>query len=318
MLSKLKRPISQALNMRALGKYKSKLGWRDAPRYEKYLEACRTAFSGTLPNAEKYKDGAAEFNKLGTTAVWDENLETVANEMFARVTTWEAEGRDIWNIPQDALYGAHQTYNGDVWKDFPELERAYRGVIGDMLMNIFKSDFKIYYTSLAKSVGIQDEPVGSQQWHNDAGPGSCIIVAMYLHPTDKTSGCLQTLPWEYSLEIYHGERAYDDVAQAKYCAEQKMQIKDLDKLTIRSLRHVYYDSEIQSKYKDKVRMPFGKAGSAVLFYNNILHRGGHPDLGNERYALLMHCYPADKPTPYDQYRQTGLKKPAGYPLDPAF
>ena len=318
MLSELKRPISRALNMRALAKYKSKLGWRVAPRYAKYLETCRGAFKGALPNTEKYKENASEFNKLGTTAVWDENLEAVANEMFARVTQWEKEGREIWNIPQDALYGAHQTYNGDVWKDFPELERAYRGAIGDLLMNIYQSDYKIFYTSLAKSVGIQTEAVGSQQWHNDAGPGSCIIVAMYLHPTDETSGCLQTLPWEYSFEIYQGEGTYDDGAQARYCADHKMRIKDLDKLTIRSLRHVYYDAEIQSKYKDKVRMPFGKAGSAVLFYNNILHRGGHPDIGKERYALLMHCYPADKPTPYDQYRETGLKKPSGYPRDPAF
>lgn len=318
-LKPLKKKISHFLNMRALQNHRSKLGWRDAPRYTKYLKICQASFKGQLPDSDKYKENAEEFNRNGTTAIWDDNLETVANNMYARVTQWEEEGRELWTKPEEGkLYGTHQNYLGDVWKDFPELEQAYRESIGKLLVNVYKSNYKIFYTSMVKSVGVTTEPSGSQQWHNDAGPGSCIIVAMYLHPTDETNGCLQTLPWEESLEIYHKEQASDDVIQAQYAKEHNIDVKDLDKLTIRTLRHKYYDDTIQSKYKDKVRMPFGKAGSAVLFLNNILHRGGHPDIGKERYALIMHCYPAEEPTPFDLYRQIGRKKQSGFPKDPAF
>lgn len=314
----IKKTISHHLNMRALNKHVSKLGWRDAPRYTKYLKHCQKAFVGELPNAEKYKDNIEEFGKLGATAVWNEDLEFVANEMYARITQLEAEKADIWNHPSGTLYSAHKMYSGDLWLDFPELENVFRGAIGDILTNVFKANFKIYYTSMAKSVGVSDEPAGSQQWHNDAGPGTCIIIAMYLHPTDETSGCLQTLPWEHSLDIYRQERAADKTLQAEYCAKNNIRIEDLDKMTIRSLRHEFYDDIIQTKYKDEIRMPFGKAGSTVLFRNNALHRGGQPDIGKERYALLMHCYPSDTPPPFDRYRKTGLKKTSGYPRDPAF
>jgi len=314
----LKKRLSHFLNMRALKAHHSKLGWRDAPKYTACLKACQRAFSGPLPGAVSHRKSAAEFRAVGTVAIWDGHLESVANDMFARITQWQDEGRELWNIPQGELYGSHQNYKGDLWADFPELERAFTASIGDVLMNIYEANYKIFYTSMVKSVGVTPDPKGSQQWHNDAGPGSCVIVAMYLHPTDEHSGCLQTLPWQQSLEIYQKERATDDIIQGKYAADHNISVQDLDKLTIRSLRHAYYDDIIQTQHKDKVLSPRGKAGSVVLFRNNTLHRGGHPSLDRERYALLMHCYPANGPTPFSQYREKGLKKTTGYPADPAF
>lgn len=314
----LKRRISGFLNRRALYKHHSKLGWRDAPRYTAYLKKCQRVFDKNLLEVEAYARSADEFNQTASVAIWDENLEAVANQMFSRISQWEDEGRKLWLIPEGRLHGSHQSYTGDLWGDFPELEQAYRGTFGKLLMHIYKSNYKIFYVSLAKSVGVSSVPSGSQEWHSDGGPGSCVIIAMYLHPTDQTSGCLQTLGWEQSLEIFRNERSVDQVLQERFAAENNMHVKDIDKLTRRTLRHEYYEKIISSKYQNKVSMPYGKAGTSVLFRNNTLHRGGHPELGKERYALLMHCYPAEVPTPFDLYRQDGLKKNGGYPKNPAF
>ncbi|BDW97397.1 hypothetical protein MACH10_30820 [Thalassospira tepidiphila] len=317
-VSYLKKATSRFLNMRALKKHHSKMGWRDAPRYTSYLRSCQKAFVGDLPEPQIYGKLAGEFNKEASVSVWDENLEAVANQMFKRICDWEEQGQDLWLVPDGPLLGSHQGYVGDVWKDFPELEEAFRGSFGSLLMNIYKANYKIFYASLVKSVGTELNATGSQQWHSDGGPGSCVIIAMYLHPTDETSGCLQTLPWNASLEIFGQEHGRDAIVKSRYAAENNVRIADIDKLTLRNLRHKYYDDLIQENFRDQIRMPFGKAGSSVLFRNNTLHRGGHPELGKQRYALLIHCYPAEVAPPFHKYREQGLKKTAGYPADPGF
>jgi hypothetical protein len=317
-VSSIKKAASRFLNMRALKKHHSKLGWRDAPRYTSYLKKCQQAFDGDLPEFQTYAELAEEFNKEASVSVWDENLEAVANKMFKSIRDREEQGQKLWLVPEGPLLGSHQDYLGDVWRDFPELEEAFKGSFGSLLMNIYKANYKIFYASLVKSVGVAQKASGSQQWHSDGGPGSCVIVAMYLHPTDETSGCLQTLPWGASLEILGQEHKWYPNVQSRYAAENNIRVEDIDKLTLRTLRHQYYDDMVQEKFRDKVRMPFGRAGSSVLFRNNTLHRGGHPESGKQRYALLMHCYPAEVSTPFQKYREQGLKKTAGYPADPGF
>ncbi|HEY9080161.1 phytanoyl-CoA dioxygenase family protein [Magnetovibrio sp.] len=317
-LASLKSKISKHLNFRAQKKHYSKLGWRNAPKYSKYAKYCASVYKGVFPYEDELRDQETQFNELGFTVFWDEEMESIANSMYQRIRAWEDEGRDLWKIPTGDDYGAHQGYKGDLWRDFPELERAFQGKLGELVKQIYRADYKIFFGLMVKSEGVNVEPVGSQLWHNDAGPGSCIIIANYLHETDETNGCLQVLPWKDSLEIYRDEWDADDRLQAQYCKEHGLQRHEIDKTTAKTIRHHWYDETIQSKYKSKVQMPFGKAGSTVLFRNNILHRGGHPAPGKKRYALLIHCYPANTPAPFDHYREHGIAKTHPYPVDPGY
>jgi hypothetical protein len=55
----------------------------------------------------------------------------------------------------------------------------------------------------------------------------------------------------------------------------------------------------------------------LAFRNNSLHRGGFPEPGHTRYVCVFHCYPSDRPTRYERYREHGILKPGSYPADPA-
>lgn len=316
MLSTLRGAIGSRLNYRALQKHRSKLGWRDAPRYTEYLKQAQQTATGLQPGTEVTRN-VEEFHAKGVTPLWSPESEAIANSMYQKLKAREAAGEEVWDTTGGGFY-AHQGYNGNLWQDFPEFEGLFRGVLGAFYENYFQSHFKIYYSSMFRSQRLTPERSGSQQWHNDSGPGTCIITGFYLHPTDTNSGCLQALPWQESLDIYKGERAADEANLARYCREKGVRPQDVDKMTVRSLRNAWYDKVIQEGYADKVLMPTGKAGLTVPFMNNLLHRGGYPEAGHERYIILTHVYPSDKPTPFDSYRANGVKKKAGYPQDPAF
>ena len=119
-------------------------------------------------------------------------------------------------------------------------------------------------------------PIGSQVWHSDSGPGTCVNVMYYLHDTDSDSGTLEALPWRDALSIYETElRTIRRRLVAAYGTEQVS--KDQRRLVMEKL----YDEEIDGRYKKSVRQSWGKAGQHVPFLNNTLHRGGIPGPGRE-------------------------------------
>lgn len=318
MLTSLRGAISSKLNFRTLTKHYSKLGWRDAPRYTKYLESARRAVEGNLLPVGELQSNVDQFARDGFTVLWSPEAEKIANRMFAKIKAREAAGEDVWDLSGAGFY-THQGYNGDLWGDFPEFEELFHGILGAFLENYYRSHFKIYYSSLLRSQRHKNPTrAGSQQWHNDAGPGTCIIVGFYLHPTNEHSGCFQCLNWKDSLEIYQQERKAHQERIRAYCTANNKSPENLDRMESRTLLTSWYDEVINAGYQNRVHTPMGKAGSMVAFRNNILHRGGFPDIGHERYIILTHVYPSSGKTPFQLYRQVGVGKKGGYPRDPAF
>lgn len=318
MISSLRSAIGTQLNFRALKKHYSKLGWRDAPKYTKFLVDSRRSLEDSLLPTGEIQQNVDQFERDGFTVLWSPENEAIANSMFSKIKAREAAGEDIWDLSGGGLY-THQGYRGDLWKDFPEFEGVFHGVLGGFLENYYRTHFKIYYSSLLRSQRNNNSSrAGSQQWHNDAGPGTCIIVGFYLHPTNEHSGCFQCLNWKDSLDIYKHERKVLQKRIQEYCRGNGKNLQQLEKMELRSLLTSWYEEKINAGFQGGVNTPMGKAGSMVAFRNNILHRGGFPDVGHERYIILTHVYPSPLKTPYQLYRQVGVGKKGGYPRDPAF
>ena len=311
MLGRLRDHFTNFMQMRAVHHHGSRVGWRIAPRYTHYLKACQARFSEPLPPVGELAQPEADFRRDGVTSFWTPETATIANSMYTKIQDREVAGDHLWG---ELSPSGSRNYQGNAYLDFPELEGLFRGPVGTFLLNYYRTSFKIFYISMLKSVRISDMPGGSQLWHSDSGPGTCVIVAFYLHDVlDEDAGVLHALPWKQSVEIYKHE--YEVISLM--ARQRGINLRKTNRDTLRELMTTYYRDTINTNYRDAVRSPKGKAGLVVPFLNNVLHYGGYPAIGRERIALLIHCYPADRPTDFKRYRQHGAPKLAPYPLDPA-
>ena len=311
MLGRLRDRFTNFMQLRALQQHGSRVGWRIAPRYTRYLKVCQAGFSGKLPPAGELSQAVAEFQRDGITSFWTTETAAIANGIYRKLQEREAAGAHLWG---ELGASGNRNYQGNAYLDFPELEGLFRGPLGTFLLNHYRTYFKIFYASMLKSVRIGDVPGGSQLWHSDSGPGTCVIVAFYLHDVlDENAGVLHALPWKQSIEIYR--REHEELS--RMARQRGINLRTANRENRRELMTTYYRDVIDANYSDAVRGPKGKAGLVVPFLNNILHYGGNPAINHERVALLIHCYPSDRPADFDFYNRNGIPKAAPYPIDPA-
>ena len=311
MFDRLRDHFTNFMQMRAVHHHGSRVGWRIAARYTHYLRTCQARFSEPLPPMGDLAQPGADFRRDGITSFWTPETSIIATSIYTKIQDREVAGDHLWG---ELGPSGNRNYQGNAYLDFPELEGLFRGPLGTFLLNYYRTSFKIFHVSMLKSVRISDLPGGSQLWHSDSGPGTCVITAFYLHDVlDEGAGVLHALPWKQSMEIY--EREYEVIN--RMARQRGINLRKANRDTRRELMTAFYGDTIDTNYRNAVRGPKGKAGLVVPFLNNVLHYGGYPAIGRERIALLIHCYPSDRPTDFNRYRQYGAPKLAPYPLDPA-
>lgn len=305
ILRHLKNTVSDYLYLRSIEKHRSRLERSQAYLYTDYLTRCQKRFSGIPDNTPEVTDAVCAFQRKNVASFWNRDNQQLARSIIDKIYAEEQAGMQIWN--------ERGQYTKELYMTFPEIEQLFRGSLGSFVKTCFRADFKIYYGMLFKSERLMDVPTGSQLWHADGGPGTCIIVIFYLKDVAKEDGALECLPWEYSLAMYRNElpifrNGLELAAKSG---------KELSREEIRKIKCDYYDETIAKSYRKFVEQPTGPAGLIAAFGNNILHKGGYPDRGRTRYVCLFHCYPSDWPTPFERYREHGIKKVESYPKNPA-
>jgi hypothetical protein len=300
-LATLKRTVVSRLELRVIKKHRSRLGRHAAPRYTRYLDSCRAEFRGR-GLAPRIEDLAREFERKGFTSFWTPENQRIAEAILGKIRKEDDEGRAIWD--------ADGRYKHEVYTTFPKLEKLFQGALGSFLTAVYRAHFKIFYGILYKSERTEPVPTGSQLWHTDGGPGTCINVMFYLHDVTREDGAMECLPWDASLAIYRKELR----SQA---FQRRLRSVAASGGNERDVKCAFYLEEISRSYEERVEQPQGTAGLLVPFRNNILHKGGYPEQGRVRYACVFHCYPSLTPTPFPRYRQQGIPKVASYPTDPA-
>lgn len=298
----MRKKVSRYLEFQALKKHGSRLGRHAAPGYTAYLERCRADFRGDLTPSEPVERAVREFEAKGFTSFWTPEGQRVAAMILGTIRTEDAQGRSMWN--------AEGRYRGEIYTTFPEIEQLFRGALGTFLTAVYRAHFKIFFGILYKSERTEEAPSGSQLWHTDGGPGTCINVMFYLSEVSREDGAMECLPWDASLEIYRKELRSGEVQRRLWSLAASGE-------TERDVKCRFYLEEILRSYRNRIEQPHGQAGLLVPFRNNILHKGGYPDTGRVRYACVFHCYPSVMPPPFPRYRLIGIPKVAAYPKDPA-
>ena len=291
---------------RTIVRHRSKLGRDLAPQYTQYLERCRTAFGTPPPATGALARAVTEFDARGFTSFRTEQDGKLVSAMLARIQDEERRGVDVWD--------GDRRYRHEIYTTFPEIETIFRGALGDFLMATYRAHFKIFYGVLYKSERASGAaPIGSQLWHADGGPGTCINVMVYLKDVAREDGAMECLPWEHSLTLYRGELALVRDAVARAAREGRTPSRD----ELRDVRCDYYGRQIEASYRSFVEQPTGQAGLILPFRNNIVHKGGYPEPGRTRYVCVFHVYPSDRTTPWERYRREGIAKSGNFPRDPA-
>jgi hypothetical protein len=200
---------------------------------------------------------------------WSDRTAAIADAISAKLKTAEAT-RSIWKGNGDG----YDTYQGDAWRDFPEFEELFTGELGDLLDGYFGSGFKIFRNAIYRTEHTP-ERTGSQLWHSDGGPGTCLNVMFYLHDVTPAHGALETLPWRRSMQVFRKE--------LWQTATGKLDVKSARK---RDNICCLYADEIAKNHLAEIAQPVGKRGLIVPFINNTIHRGGYPAAGLTRTAII--------------------------------
>ena len=311
-LRAVKDRIADHLEYRSIKRYRSRLGWRDAPRYEHYLKACQQRVAAPVIEAARSPliDQAVErFERTGVTWLQTDETAALARSIRSRVLEAEANGAPHWEVAAPNNLG----YRAEIYREFEEVEALLKGVAGNLLTSIYRSHFKISAGRLYRSKRTQDTAAGSQLWHTDSAPGTLLKVMFYLHDIGPEHGAIELLPWAGSLSIFRTMRP--DLRARLREVERRDGTPTRDERRAVSAR--YLGDRVENELANHVIRTAGPAGQVVIFLNNLVHRGGFPDPGHVRDVMLFSILPSDVLPPFDEYKRLGVAKKGPYPKDPA-
>jgi hypothetical protein len=306
-LSQLKNGIRKYRRLAAIKTHQTRMIPQEAVLYTEYLRKAQAAFQGPPHQPNRSLDGhSQEFLNQGFTAFHSSETQALAESISAKIEAEEKSGHTVWDSNQRYLLG-------DAYQKFPEIAALFRGATGELLRRIYGAHFKIFYGVIMKSVHTES-PSGSQLWHADGGPGTCINLMFCLSEVSRRNGAMEALPWAQSLEIYRNEdSAFEKERRGAEGADTPVLREDYRKTLCD-----YYQDQIEKNYRGYVQQSEAPPGLILPFRNNVIHRGGYPDAGFTRTVCIFHIYPSEVPTPFEHYRKFGVPKTGPYPKDPAF
>jgi hypothetical protein len=274
-----KNYLKSKLKYIILKRYKSKLNWREAPKYENFLRLCQKTNKNKLNLNTALNDTVKRFENDGFVALSFKKPEQLAEKILNGIREKEKKGINLWN--KDRRYV-------DFTKDFEkELEQVFNSEIKEFLESVYKTYFRVYFGVCYRSQRQSkvETAGGSQLWHADGGPGTCINLMYYLTEATESNGAMECLPWCESLKIFKKEQPNESENTKKNKGSNA-------KEDTRDILCEWYSSEIEKKYKHSIVRPTGSKGMFLAFRNNILHKGGFPEIGCERIVCVFHIYPS--------------------------
>jgi hypothetical protein len=304
MFAVIKNTITDRLFILGLELFKSRMGKFSAKPYAIYLQHCQKSHHVSSEKSSISKLNLT-FQRKGFVTYWSEKTKEAANSILAKIQAAEVSGTFSW--------AADYTFSRDVWHEFPEIEQIFRSDLEPFFKSIYGCNVKIFFGRLFKSVP-SFKPEGSQLWHADGGPGTCINALFYLCETNSQNGAMEIIDWDDSLAIFRSEKK----AFRHMLAESvNKNGAELSRVEARARLATWFGGQIAER-KIQTFRPSGEAGLVLAFRNNNIHKGGYPEEGYTRYAIVFHIYPANMPLDYDRYHTNGVSKTAPYPADPAF
>jgi len=299
-LGVLRNFVASHLQMASIRRHRSRLGRDLAPKYSRYLKQAQSAAPVSKTGTDDIFKRAERFRHEGYAAFNSDSSRALASSMWTKIREEEQQGLPVWD--KDGRYAL-----GDIYTKFDEVDQLFRSDLGDFLRACYGVNFKIFYGVCYKSTYDPSGASGSQLWHADGGPGTCMNLMWCLSPVSRENGAMECLPWGSTLKVFQSEHALRS-ARGKTAAGK----------SARDVICEHYEAEIRRSFTKDIVQPKGDSGLLFAFSNNLIHKGGYPQPGQERYVCVFHIYPSAVPTPFDRYKTGGIGKSASYPSDPGF
>lgn len=268
--------------------------------FKEFHERCRGTYQADEP-ARLHAAAGRRFADDGYFVFDDPHARALAASLGAQIL---ASGR--------MSEGSPRVYQGDLFLDFPRIEELFRGEFGNALRAVFGCHFKIFYGKAEHAVRAHQEPRGSELWHTDGGPGTCVNLMYCLSPVNSRNGAMELLPWRATMSVL--ERTHRAIRRSLASVPA-----EAERSEYRSVKCQAYSGEIERAWRSHVVQPGSETPGMLLgFRNNTLHKGGFPESGHERLVCIFHLYPSDGPTPFERYRAKGISKSLPVPGSPDF
>lgn len=306
ILSRLRLELSSHLSFYTFRHYKSRLFYTDARKYSRYLHRCQSMAPVNQELCPLIADAVQHFNTEGFAAFSTPENEVIAKSILRKIRLEEAAGLALWD--DDYRYRQADPFS----KFSEEFRGLFHGTLGPFLNGVLKTNYVIFYSLIYKSIRVTDLPEGSQLWHMDGGPGTCINVMFCLTETSPENGAMKCLPWADTLEICKKEKKIVREERIAAAVTGKSHLTHLEK---RAITCEFFKEEIEAKYSNKVKQPTGGPGLVYAFRNNCIHAGGFPEPGQERIVAVMHIYPCMENN-LDWCCEHGAAKRSPYPNNP--
>ena len=124
ILERTRQGVGDTLRRRSIHKHRSRIGWQDASRYTHYLKHAQKAYTQSAPKLKPDTGSALDsFRRDGATSFVTSETTALAQDIFERIQTRKTAGEQIWEADNQER-GQHN-YIGDLWQDFPELEKLF-------------------------------------------------------------------------------------------------------------------------------------------------------------------------------------------------
>ena len=303
-ISVLRREINYVRYINQLENYRSSAYGNSWKKHHEYHRRCQESFVGS-PRSNELRPYIDSYLKNGFFTYFDSETEQLSQQVYNKL---EVEGFvDAKIKDEQCQYKSGMShhmldYPKESYTAFPELEKIFRGKTGDIIRGIFGCNFKINFGRIHKSENaISDYPDGSQLWHSDGGPSTCMILFFHFSPVNENYGGTEILPWDISKQIY--KASYREV----YEHQRSHTYKDRKEAR-------YAKSTILKKYveleclNDVVQLCHDKPGLIGAMHNNNFHKGGFTKPGFKRLIFMAHVYPTHTETPYNVYKEIGTPK----------
>ena len=305
-LKQFKNRISDALWIGALNKLRTRMGWRAGWKYQRHYNKAKSEYrSDSIMPSGVVVEAAQQYINAGWAAFAPPKTQEYTEEIIARLNDMESQSKIIWDE-------GGRFIGGDLWGEFPSIGQIFAHGLGDFIELAMGSNYKIFYGLMYKSERYAEEPTGSQLWHADGGPGTCMNLMLCLTGVSHKNGAMELLDRKNSLRIFHKERA-----AVRRISRELFPSGKPERSALRSPRAKWIQGVVESEQLP-VHQPEGPSGMMLAFNNNLIHRGGFVQKGHKRIVCIFHIYPSIERVPYSHYRMNGIGKTAPYPARSEF
>ena len=303
MIRDIARTINDRIWIESVRKFRTRMGWVTGSKFQSYHNRAKKRHVGALETPAEIVAAAKHYQETGWAAFTLPKISSLMRSVLEKVQSSE---QNHWNSGGEYVFG-------DIWRLFPEIEKSFMLGVGAFVENAFKSYYKIFYGKMYQSKNRSSSPSGSQLWHADGGPGTCMNLMLCVSNVSRRNGAMELLSWGESLSIFEKERAWHRKISRRLSAGQH-----LSKEEYRAERAKWMEQIILRDPNIKVHQPEGPEGMVLAFSNNLIHRGGYPEIGQERIVKIFHIYPSCMPISYNIYHLNGIEKTASHPACPEF